>query len=167
MKAGFNYWGNEPMYSGIHGTLMEAEIFLGVVYYQRLRHMVKDKYQVRGSAGPINANTRQPVKGRAKGGGIRLGEMERDSMLAHGASFMLYDRLLNCSDGHKGHICGGCGSMLSIVSHAFKEPTCMNCSTSSKVRVLDLPFVLRFLANELASMNIRLVFKLQDAVDLI
>jgi DNA-directed RNA polymerase I subunit RPA2 len=72
LKAGYNYYGNEPMYSGITGVEFEADIYLGVVYYQRLRHMVGDKYQVRAT-GPKNRLTRQPIKGRKKGGGIRFG----------------------------------------------------------------------------------------------
>lgn len=68
-KHGYNYYGNEIMYSGITGTQMKVEIFIGVVYYQRLRHMVSDKSQAR-STGPIDVLTHQPVKGRKKGGGI-------------------------------------------------------------------------------------------------
>ena len=79
------------------GREFEADIFFGVVYYQRLRHMVSDKFQVR-TTGPIDILTHQPVKGRKRAGGIRFGEMERDSLLAHGSSFLLQDRLLNCSD---------------------------------------------------------------------
>ena len=95
--AGYNYFGNERLYSGIDGREFEADIFMGVVYYQRLRHMVYDKFQVR-TTGPIDILTHQPVKGRKKAGGIRFGEMERDSLIAHGSSFLLQDRLLNCSD---------------------------------------------------------------------
>ena len=95
--TGFNYYGNEPMYSGITGREFKADIYIGVVYYQRLRHMVSDKYQVR-TTGPVHNLTMQPVKGRKRAGGIRFGEMERDSLLAHGASFLLHDRLMNCSD---------------------------------------------------------------------
>eukprot|EP00002_Diphylleia_rotans_P023586 TRINITY_DN4640_c0_g1_i2.p1 TRINITY_DN4640_c0_g1~~TRINITY_DN4640_c0_g1_i2.p1 ORF type:complete len:1096 (-),score=200.23 TRINITY_DN4640_c0_g1_i2:837-4124(-) len=112
LKAGYNYYGNEPVYSGITGTEMKADIFFGVVYYQRLRHMVSDKYQVR-STGPINKVTHQPVKGRKVGGGIRFGEMERDSLLAHGVSFLLHDRLMNSSDYHKSAVCTSCGSILA------------------------------------------------------
>ncbi|KAJ9315117.1 hypothetical protein DTO271D3_4570 [Paecilomyces variotii] len=111
-KAGYNYHGNEPMYSGITGREFAADIYLGVVHYQRLRHMVNDKFQVR-TTGPVNGITGQPVKGRAKGGGIRVGEMERDSLLAHGAAFLLQDRLMNCSDTQRAWICRSCGSFLS------------------------------------------------------
>ena len=111
-KAGYNFYGNEPMYSGITGEEFAADIYLGVVYYQRLRHMVSDKFQVR-TTGPVNALTGQPVKGRSKGGGIRVGEMERDSLLAHGTAFLLQDRLMNCSDSTRAWICKTCGSFLS------------------------------------------------------
>ncbi|KAL9597375.1 MAG: hypothetical protein Q9219_005184 [cf. Caloplaca sp. 3 TL-2023] len=110
--AGYNYYGNEPMYSGITGEEFAADIYVGVVFYQRLRHMVNDKFQVR-TTGPVNPLTGQPIKGRSKGGGIRIGEMERDSLLAHGCAFLLQDRLMNCSDYCKTWVCKACGSFLS------------------------------------------------------
>ena len=112
VKAGYNFYGNEPMYSGITGQEFAADIYLGVVFYQRLRHMVNDKFQVR-TTGPVTALTGQPIKGRAKGGGIRVGEMERDALLAHGCAFLLQDRLLNCSDYTRAWVCRSCGSFLS------------------------------------------------------
>jgi DNA-directed RNA polymerase I subunit RPA2 len=111
-RAGYNYHGNEPMYSGITGEELAADIYVGVVYYQRLRHMVNDKFQVR-TTGPVTPLTGQPIKGRAKGGGIRVGEMERDALLAHGTAFLLQDRLMNCSDYTRAWICRTCGSFLS------------------------------------------------------
>jgi len=111
-RAGYNYHGNEPMYSGVTGEELAADIYVGVVYYQRLRHMVNDKFQVR-TTGPVTPLTGQPIKGRAKGGGIRVGEMERDALLAHGTAFLLQDRLMNCSDYTKAWICRACGSFLS------------------------------------------------------
>lgn len=96
-ENGYDSRGSEVMYSGLTGEKIETKIFVGAVYYQRLRHMVLDKFQVR-SVGPVNRLTKQPVKGRKKQGGIRFGEMERDSVLAHGCAFLLKDRMLNCSD---------------------------------------------------------------------
>lgn len=112
-KAGYNYYGNEPMYSGVTGQEFKADIYLGVVYYQRLRHMVNDKWQVR-TTGKMDQLTRQPIKGRKRGGGIRFGEMERDALIAHGTSFLLQDRLMNCSDYSTAWVCRTCGSMVSL-----------------------------------------------------
>lgn len=112
LKSGYNYHGNEPMYSGATGEELRADIYIGVVYYQRLRHMVNDKFQVR-STGPVNSLTMQPVKGRKRSGGIRVGEMERDALIGHGSAFLLQDRLLNCSDYTQTSICRSCGSLLN------------------------------------------------------
>ncbi|KAJ2781596.1 hypothetical protein H4R18_002780 [Coemansia javaensis] len=114
-RAGYNYHGSEPMYSGVTGQEMRADIYIGVVYYQRLRHMVGDKYQVR-TTGPINPLTQQPIKGRKRGGGIRLGEMERDALIAHGAAYFLQDRLMNCSDYSLAYVCRKCGSVLAPIA---------------------------------------------------
>ncbi|KAH9965972.1 hypothetical protein BC827DRAFT_1181297 [Russula dissimulans] len=111
--AGYNYYGNEPMYSGITGQEFAADIYFGVVYYQRLRHMVLDKFQVR-TTGPVDPLTRQPVKGRKRAGGIRFGEMERDALIAHGTSFLLQDRLMNCSDYSTTWVCRTCGSIIAL-----------------------------------------------------
>ncbi|KAF2760155.1 putative DNA-directed RNA polymerase I subunit beta, partial [Pseudovirgaria hyperparasitica] len=113
-RAGYNYYGNEPMYSGITGEELAADIYIGVVYYQRLRHMVNDKYQVR-TTGPVVPTTGQPIKGRKKGGGIRVGEMERDALIAHGAAYLLQDRLMNCSDYQKAWCCRSCGGFLATL----------------------------------------------------
>jgi DNA-directed RNA polymerase I subunit RPA2 len=131
LTAGYNYYGNEPMYSGITGEEFAADIYLGVVFYQRLRHMVLDKFQVR-TTGPVDPVTRQPVKvsaisftnsyahtlticqGRKRAGGIRFGEMERDALIAHGTSFLLQDRLMNCSDYSTAWVCRTCGSLISL-----------------------------------------------------
>ncbi|VDP30106.1 unnamed protein product [Schistosoma margrebowiei] len=109
--CGFNHWGTETMMSGSTGRQLEAQIYVGVVYYQRLRHMVADKYQVRAE-GRFDPILRQPIKGRKVGGGIRLGEMERDCLLSHGLVFSLQDRLVdsNC-DKVKMLACSKCGGL--------------------------------------------------------
>ncbi|PVI07525.1 putative DNA-directed RNA polymerase I subunit beta [Periconia macrospinosa] len=185
-KAGYNYYGNEPLYSGITGTELSCDIFIGVVYYQRLRHMVNDKYQVR-TTGPINSLTGQPIKGRKRGGGIRVGEMERDALLAHGTAFLLQDRLFNCSDYTKTTLCRSCGSFLSTtptVNEFTRKKRggltvrCRRCAkladnTAPKsdvwtdgqgirryggddIAVVAVPGVLKYLDTELAGMGIRL-----------
>jgi len=166
IKAGYNYYGNEPMYSGIMGTEFHADIYLGVVYYQRLRHMVKDKYQAR-SHGPINKLTHQPVKGRKLGGGIRFGEMERDSLLAHGASFLLLDRLMNCSDYSRVHACKDCGSILSPTNHQSAHTRdrymkCRMCNSKKGIEEISLPYVFRFLVAELAAVNIKVTLNIGE-----
>ncbi|KAK9466697.1 hypothetical protein V1512DRAFT_239075 [Lipomyces arxii] len=187
-KAGYNYYGNEPMYSGITGEEFKADIYIGVVYYQRLRHMVNDKYQVR-STGPVNSLTMQPVKGRKRSGGIRVGEMERDALIAHGTSFLLQDRLLNCSDYTQANVCRDCGSLLSTLTTvptvgSVAEVKCRRCAQKlvSKPSTLDdrrlvwedgagnrykggdntttvaIPYVLRYLDVELAAMGVKMKF---------
>jgi DNA-directed RNA polymerase I subunit RPA2 len=184
--AGYNYYGSEPLYSGVSGCLMQADLYIGVVYYQRLRHMVSDKYQVRAT-GPVNPLTRQPIKGRKKGGGIRLGEMERDSLLSHGTAFLLQDRLLNCSDKHIAHACSRCGDMLmptterSVILSAgqskeeainkaklrliCRNPTCLEKVSAEgnddAVEPIILPYVYRYLVNELAAMNVKLKLEIK------
>jgi len=150
-----------------------------VVYYQRLRHMVLDKAQVR-STGPVDVVTRQPIHGRKRNGGVRFGEMERDSLIAHGTAFLAQDRLLNCSDRHTAHVC--CGSLLSAhamnplngdvdlltPSHAIgmvgggdaqkQQVRCRLCGRSDQWKLLTVPYAFRYLTNELAAMGVRLEF---------
>ena len=161
-ECGYEYLGTEEMYSGVHGTMMTANIFVGMIYYQRLRHMVLDKAQVRAT-GPIDPLTRQPVKGRKRHGGIRFGEMERDSLLSHGVSFLLRDRLLRCSDAYSDSACRSCGTILSHVpsrSDPDAKPKCISCGEDC-VNV-PIPFVFRYLCAELASMNIAVKLELED-----
>lgn len=160
VAAGFNFHGNEPMYSGIYGCEFKVDIYIGSVYYQRLRHMVNDKFQVR-TTGPVHALTQQPVKGRKRAGGIRFGEMERDSILAHGTAFLLQDRLLNCSDYSKALVCGSCGSIISTMnisksSIAKRKSFCRLCKSDAYVDIIALPYVFRYLAAELTAMNINI-----------
>ncbi|ONM05443.1 DNA-directed RNA polymerase I subunit 2 [Zea mays] len=177
---GFNYHGNEVLYSGVFGTEMDCEIFIGPVYYQRLRHMVSDKFQVR-TTGRIDQITRQPIGGRKHGGGIRFGEMERDALLAHGSSYLLHDRLHSCSDYHIADVCSFCGSLLTAtmiksdtqkkVKHEMlglptvrpaKNFACQACKTSKGMETVAMPYVFRYLAAELAAMNIKLELRLSN-----
>lgn len=153
---GFNYYGNEPMYSGIHGNEFKTDIFIGVVFYQRLRHMVNDKYQVRTS-GAVISTTRQPVGGRKKAGGVRFGEMERDALIAHGTSYLLNDRLLKCSDHHIFTYCCSCKSIL------FTSKNSCTCG-GKEYTTIELPFVFKFLCTELMAMNIKIQLDVKQPV---
>ena len=165
VERGFNYYGNDVFYSGITGEQFKADIFFGVVYYQRLRHMVGDKYQVRAT-GRINNITHQPLKGRKKGGGIRLGEMERDGLLGHGASFLLRDRFMWCSDGTVAHLCKKCGSFMFTQTkknkNDYEETYCNFCKSKSHITTVFIPYVLKYLVAEFAAMNIRLKFETSE-----
>ena len=171
---GYSKVGSEAMYSGVLGTHLQADIYIGLVYYQRLRHMVNDKFQVRAT-GAINNLTRQPVKGRAIGGGIRFGEMERDSLISHGASYLLHDRLHTCSDAHMADVCSKCGCMLATMQLPQLEGDrlgggggrhkmyCKVCKSGESVESVAMPYVFRFLAVELASVNVALKLKVGSA----
>merc|ERR1712228_441399 len=117
---------------------MKVDIFSGLVYYQRLRHMVSDKSQARAK-GIVDVLTQQPVKGRKKMGGIRFGEMERDSLLAHGAAFCLNDRLMKCSDYSEGYVCTKCGSILStyVNREIIKRNNLTDNSKSNRVYAVN------------------------------
>eukprot|EP00300_Choanocystis_sp_HF-7_P004741 c13684_g1_i2.p1 GENE.c13684_g1_i2~~c13684_g1_i2.p1 ORF type:complete len:1168 (+),score=258.71 c13684_g1_i2:402-3506(+) len=165
-KTGYNYYGTELMYSGTSGEPLECHIFTGIVYYQRLRHMVSDKFQVRAT-GPVNSLTHQPVKGRKAHGGIRLGEMERDALIAHGAAFITHDRLFTCSDADTAAVCTKCGSVLSVVSdrmgrreHEKAGWMCVRCKAACGV--VKMPYVMKLLIHELAGMNIQVRMTLDD-----
>jgi DNA-directed RNA polymerase I subunit RPA2 len=131
--------------------------------------MVSDKYQVR-TTGPVHNLTQQPVKGRKRAGGIRLGEMERDSLLAHGISFTLQDRLMNCSDYSQCHVCKKCGSILSTMQVPIIQNNlpsrgeriiCKYCNSGSHIDIIAIPYVFRYLCAELVSMNVRITLEIQ------
>ncbi|OAF69426.1 RNA polymerase I subunit 2, partial [Intoshia linei] len=165
VHSGYCYYGTEEMYSGVTGTKFDVDIFTGIVYYQRLRHMISDKFQVRGT-GTVNTLTRQPVKGRKRGGGIRIGEMERDAILSHGMSYFLHDRLLNCSDKSISYICLKCGS--TVVSDkkckitGNRKQKCRRCNSSSSIESIYLPYVFRYLIAELVAVNIKISIQLKS-----
>ncbi|XP_047539760.1 DNA-directed RNA polymerase I subunit RPA2 [Vanessa atalanta] len=152
--GGYNYFGTERMYSGVDGREMTADIFCGLVHYQRLRHMVSDKWQVR-TTGAVDALTRQPVKGRRRGGGVRLGEMERDALLSHGAAFVLQDRLFHCSDKTEAIVCSKCGTLLGPAAGDAEgsKDSCRLCGEGDLLTVA-IPYILKFFVTQLASVNI-------------
>ncbi|XP_062979996.1 DNA-directed RNA polymerase I subunit RPA2 [Elgaria multicarinata webbii] len=160
--AGYNHYGTERMYSGVSGVELEADIFIGVVYYQRLRHMVSDKFQVR-TTGARDKVTNQPIGGRNVQGGIRFGEMERDALLAHGTSFLLHDRLFNCSDRSVAHVCVQCGSLLSPLlkppptwsTTRLRQHICAVCDRSDTIETIAVPYVFRCFVAELAAINVK------------
>lgn len=155
LKTGqFNRYGSEVMYSAMTGDPMPADIFIGVVYYQRLRHMVTDKYQVRAE-GPSDKVTKQPIKGRKRGGGLRFGEMERDALLAHGAMASLRGRLCTESDAIEHVVCAACGSLLGM---QLGGNVCRECKAIDHGRLIQIPMVLLVLANDLAAMGVRMRF---------
>lgn len=126
--------------------------------------MVNDKFQAR-TTGPIDAKTHQPVKGRKREGGIRLGEMERDALIAHGVPCLIQDRLLNNSDKTSELICTKCGSFISIVATGARsssgigsQPVCLACGHSNTIQTVQIPYVLKYLVAELASVNINVKF---------
>lgn len=171
-KAGYSYYGTERLYSGVDGRELKANIFFGVVHYQRLRHMVSDKWQVR-STGPIDTVTHQPLKGRKRGGGVRFGEMERDALIAHGTSFLLQDRLMHCSDKTVALICHHCDSLVTPMDKIFvrksdrnsmvrQRESCGLCKRSDTIDIVEIPYIFKLLVSQLCAMNINLKVNFKD-----
>ncbi|OQO11818.1 DNA-directed RNA polymerase II subunit RPB2 [Cryoendolithus antarcticus] len=150
---GFQQRGFEVMYNGHTGKKLAAQVFLGPTYYQRLRHMVDDKIHAR-ARGPLQILTRQPVEGRARDGGLRFGEMERDCMISHGASSFLKERLLDVSDAFRVHICEICGLMTPVANLSKGQFECRPCRNKTKIAQVVVPYAAKLLFQELAAMNV-------------
>ena len=150
--SGMERYGNEIMYNGRTGEQIQTEIFIGPTYYQRLKHMVQDKLHSRGSNGPIVMLTRQPSEGRARNGGLRLGEMERDCLLSHGCSSFLKERMLDSSDNYRVFVCKSCG----IVANVNPDKNIYKCSTCKNTDIVQtrIPYAFKLLGQELYTMNI-------------
>jgi DNA-directed RNA polymerase II subunit RPB2 len=142
--------GKEQLFHGHTGKPLENEYFIGPTFYQRLKHMVEDKKHARNT-GPISKLTRQPVEGRARDGGLRFGEMERDCQISHGASYFLWERLFGQSDYYECWVCNECGL---FATHFRKNKFwCKSCNTS-RVSKIAIPYACKLLFQELQSMMI-------------
>ena len=151
---GFSYSGKDILYSGITGEPLNCFVFSGPIFYQRLRHMVVDKMHAR-SKGPKTPLTRQPMEGRSKEGGLRLGEMERDCLVGYGASCLLLERLMLSSDVFLASICGKCG-------YLGMKGFCQYCGDGCNMSDIKLPYAFKLLTQELMSMNIKVKFKITN-----
>lgn len=146
VRHGFNYMGKDFFYSGITGAPLEAYIYSGPVYYQKLKHMVQDKMHAR-ARGPKAVLTRQPTQGRSREGGLRLGEMERDCLISYGASMLIMERLMISSDAFEVDVCRTCGRLAYC-------SWCHFCQSSAHVSKISMPYACKLLFQELTSMNV-------------
>lgn len=153
--SGFEKYGNEILYNGRTGQQIQTEIFIGPTYYQRLKHMVADKMHSRSSNGPIVLLTRQPAEGRARNGGLRFGEMERDVLIGHGMGLFLKERMLDVSDNFRVFPCRKCG-MISIANPEKNIYRCGTCKSLADTAQIRIPYAMSLLLRELESMSVAL-----------
>ena len=156
-KLGYESYGNEVMYNGLTGEQLETSIFIGPVFYQRLKHMVNDKQHSR-SIGPMVNLTRQPAEGRSRDGGFRIGEMERDVMIAHGMSSFCKERLYDVSDKYSTHVCKKCGMIAPYndgkTATEFSIHRCNTCDNMTEFARVNIPYSFKLLSQELQTINV-------------
>ena len=159
-KSGYDKYGNEIMYNPRTGEQVDTNIFIGPTYYQRLKHMVQDKIHSRSANGPIILMTRQPAEGRAREGGLRLGEMEVECNWGHGSLQFLKERLMECSDNYRLFICKTCGN-ISNVNPNRNIYVCHKCKNNIDFSQIRIPYACKLLFQEIQSLAINTKFLTQ------
>ena len=152
LDLGYEAHGNELMYNGLTGEQIECSVFMGPVFYQRLKHMVNDKQHSR-SIGPMVNLTRQPAEGRSRDGGLRFGEMEKDAMVSHGASKFTRGRMYDASDKYQVFVCKKCG-LIASYNDELHIHCCRTCDNRVDFAYVEIPYACKLLFQELTTMNV-------------